>query len=280
MNGLRLARIGKPSDWLVASTPDPEIVTSTWGPEVIDIPMDEVVEAMGSVSNADASAIRTEVAGSARAVVEPSAGDLDAAARVAAALRQVVDRHRVDACTIRCFDLVVNQRTTGCLALSRLSDEGVTAGCEGDVPATLTMMWMRALTGAPAFVANPQDLDPATNTLWLAHCTVPRSLVSGYVLRSHFESALGVGIQGRFQPGPATVARIGGGDLRDVFVSDARIVESGDNPRRCRTQVEVRLQSDVRALLDSPVGNHHVLALGHLGETLREYHALFVAKAG
>ena len=52
------------------------------------------------------------------------------------------ERH-LDACVVRCFDLVTDLRTTGCLALSWLLDQGVVAGCEGDIPATLTMVWAR-----------------------------------------------------------------------------------------------------------------------------------------
>jgi L-fucose isomerase-like protein len=126
-------------------------------------------------------------------------------------------------------------------------------------------------------MANPQDVDPAAGTLWLAHCTIARRLVSRYSLRSHFESSLGVGIAGDVPPGPATVARVGGGDLRALFVSDAEIVGNADSPRRCRTQVQVRLAADVRELLTHPLGNHHVLAPGHWANDLREYHELFVA---
>lgn len=275
----RLGRIGRPSDWLVASTPDPALVASAWGPTVVDVPIDEVVAALEDTTTAEAAAVRAPLLAGAGAVVEPSTSDVDLASRVAVALGRVVERHRLDACAVRCFDLVLNQRTTGCVALSCLLDAGVTAGCEGDVPATLTMMWIRAMTGQPTFLANPQDLDPRTNTLWLAHCTVPRSLVSAYDLRSHFESSLGVAIQGRLAPGPATLARIGGADLRDLFVSDAAILGGGDNPMRCRTQVELRLDTDVTALLRRPVGNHHVLARGHMASRLREYYEFFIASS-
>ncbi len=277
LRSTRLGRIGAPSDWLVASTPDPAAVTSTWGPTVVDVPLEEVVGALRDGDPAEAAAIRDAFVSDARDVREPSPADLDAATAVAAALRRVARRHRLDACTVRCFDLVIDRRTTGCLGLSWLLDEGVVAGCEGDVPATLTMLWLQLVTGEPAFMANPQDLDPNRNTLDLAHCTIARRIVSSYTLRSHFESSLGVGIAGTIEPGPATLARIGGADLRDVFISDGEIVGGGESEARCRTQVTVRLQSPVGELLARPAANHHVLARGHWAAELREYHGLFVA---
>jgi L-fucose isomerase-like protein len=277
LQSVRLGRIGVPSDWLVASMPSAELVRTTWGPTVVDVPMDDVFAAMRNADAAETQRVRDHVTANAHTVREPSPLDLDAAARVAVALRAVIRAHRLDACTVRCFDLVSESSTTGCLALSWLLDEGVVAGCEGDVPATLTMLWMQLMTDRPGFMANPQDLDPAAGTLWLAHCTIARSLVSRYSLRSHFESSLGVGIEGDVPPGPATVARVGGADLRALFVADAEVLGNGTSLRRCRTQVLLRLAADLRELLERPLGNHHVLLPGHWAADLREYHKLFVA---
>lgn len=273
----RLGRIGAPSDWLVASTPASEVVTRAWGPAIVDVPMGEVVEAMRAVAPGEARAMARDVSAQAVAVVEPSSRDVETAAAVAIALRRVVARHRLDACTVRCFDLVVDHRTTGCLGLSWLSDAGIVAGCEGDVPATLTMMWAQAATGAPAFMANPQDLDVPARGVWLAHCTIARAMVTAYTLRSHFESSLGVGIQGTLEAGPVTVARIAGEDLRRVFAEDGQVVANESVEERCRTQVRVTIEAGVAGLLENPPGNHLVLMRGHHAARLREYRELFVA---
>ena len=106
------------------------------------------------------------------------------------------DDHNLDALTLRCFDLVLQDRATGCLALAQLNDDGVTAGCEGDIPSVLGLLWARLLTGRPGWMANPARVDAGRGRLVLAHCTVPISLVTGYTLRSHFESGLGAAVQG------------------------------------------------------------------------------------
>ncbi|HLO66416.1 MAG TPA: hypothetical protein VK188_05315 [Holophaga sp.] len=273
----RLGRIGAPSDWLVASMPDPALVKAAWGPEVVDVSLAEVRDALAAADPAQvADRVRDFRSGASR-VVEPSDRDLEMAARVTLALREVVARHRLDACSVRCFELVTDLGTTGCLGLSALLDDGIVAGCEGDIPAALTMLWMQALGTGPAFMANPQDLDAATGTLWLAHCTIARRLVKTYALRSHFESSLGVGLQGEVPPGPVTLARVGGADLRGLFVSDGELDENGDSELRCRTQVRVRLEEGLDSLLERPLGNHHVLVPGHWARAMREYHAFVVA---
>jgi L-fucose isomerase-like protein len=275
---MRLGRIGRPSDWLVGSTPDPGVVTSTWGPEVVDVPTDALIAAIDAASPDEVEAIRADFVQGAATVTEPDDDDLRAAARVAAGLQRLVRDERLDGCSVRCFDLVTGKRTTGCLALSWLLDQGIIAGCEGDVPATLTMAWLQAMTGQPSFMANPQDLDRQANTIDCAHCTIARSLVSRYTLRSHFESSLGIGIQGQLDAGDATLARIGGAGLRDLFVSDATVVAGRHSELRCRTQVRLRLVSDVGDLLVRPLGNHHVVARGHWTDALRDYHDLYIRR--
>jgi hypothetical protein len=111
-------------------------------------------------------------------------------------------------------------------------------------------------------MANPARVDVPTNTLTLAHCTVPCSIVDGFTLRSHFESGLGAAVQGNLTPGLVKLARIGGRGLDRVWVAEGVVTAVGGDERMCRTQADVMLVcgSDVADLLERPLGNHLVLA--------------------
>ncbi len=143
----------------------------------------------------------------------------------------------------------------------------------------------QTMAGEPLYlIANPAQLDPKSDTLWLAHCTVPRTLVESYRLRSHFESGLGVGIQGKLSEGPVTLLRIGGKGLDRVWLAEGEILQSGNAENLCRTQVEIRLThgGKVTDLLRAPLGNHLVLAPGHHIDRLErwlEYHPFFEGSA-
>ena len=269
----RIGVVGAPSDWLVASMPDAATVKRVWGPTLVPLELDELVEGRQAAPEADVEALAEDLAAGATEVREPTPADRRDVARVFLALERLVAEHRLDALTVRCFDLVLNQRTTGCFALAQLLDGGVVAGCEGDVVCTVGMLWARALLGATPWMANPADLDPERNTLWLAHCTVPRSLVDSYGLRSHFESGLGVGIQGVLPAGPATLLRIGGRSMDLVWLAEGEILRSGDAENLCRTQAEIRLTGGGRVtdLLRAPLGNHLVLVSGHHLERLKSW---------
>ncbi len=110
-------------------------------------------------------------------------------------LKALAESRRLDALTLRCFDLVTGLGATGCYALSRLADEGLDSGCEGDIPSIIGLCWLKALSGRPAWMANPSDVEMGEKCrILLAHCTVPRTMLDSYGVRSHFESGLGVAI--------------------------------------------------------------------------------------
>ncbi|MEN6431026.1 MAG: hypothetical protein ABFC80_09340, partial [Coriobacteriales bacterium] len=251
------------------SMPSPEVVRRTWGPEVVPVALGELMSRIDAVDPARIEPAVRSLADGATECVEPSEQDLAAVAAVHAAMRDLVADFELDAVTLRCFDLVLERSTSGCFALSALADEGVMAGCEGDLVSTVGMVWTHLLTGEMPWMANPAQLDEDENTLWLAHCTVPRSMVERYRLRSHFESGLGVGIQGVIPEGDVTLVRIGGAAMEALWVAEGVITRTGDAENLCRTQAHVRLtDGDVRDLLTAPLGNHIVLVRGHHADRL------------
>lgn len=263
LHGLRIGSIGGPSDWLVASSPSPDLVRSVWGPEVVTVPIGDLVQRHRPDRGAEA----------------PGPGrprrEVVAAAGVTAGLRALAAEHDVGALTVRCFDLIGSLGTTGCLALSALNDEGTVAGCEGDLVSAVGMLWVQAVTGSVPWMANPARV--RRGEVVLAHCTVPTEMVDEVRLDTHFESGVGVGIAGRFPPGPVTLLRIGGADLTSLWVAEGELIPAGRDPRLCRTQATVRVDDEeAAALLEEPLGNHLVMAAGHHGAALRRYHGWLI----
>jgi len=252
----------------VASSPSAKTVKKVWGPEVVSIPLDGLVQCCRELTGPDGPGFAADVArlrADAAGVVEPDEAALAGAVALERALRELADEHRLDALTVKCFDLLGPLGNTGCVALSRLNDEGLTAACEGDLTALLTMMVLQRLSGRACFMANPSDLDLERGQVTFAHCSVPLSLTASFRLRSHFESGIGTGIEGHFEPGVMTVARIGGADLTDITVFRGRLQEGGREPREdlCRTQMTLDVGPfESSRLLRNPTGNHHVIAPG------------------
>jgi L-fucose isomerase-like protein len=209
---------------------------------------------------------------------EANEEDLRKSSEILQALRNLARKQHLDALTLRCFDLVLGDKSTGCLALSVLSDEGIPAGCEGDIPSIITMRWLQLLTGATGWMANPSRIDIGGGqdaTMLIAHCTAPRSILAGYGLRSHFESGLGVAVAGVFDKGPVTLVRIGGALLDRLWYAEAQIMESPREEGLCRTQAVIRLPSEKAAeLLSAPLGNHLVMIRGHWSRRIAAFASL------
>lgn len=268
----RIGLVGEPSDWLVASSPDADIVREVWGPTVVRVPMEELEAAIDAVAEEDVTVRVASLSGEATGCAEPTERDLADVARITAAMQTIVDAHEFDAVSLRCFDLLASRETTGCFALSELTDAGIMAGCEGDLVSTVGMLWAYLMTGELPWMANPSELDETANTLKLAHCTIARGMLENYRLRSHFESGQGVGIQGDLPLGPVTLLRIGGAAMNALWLAEGEIVSRGDAENLCRTQVDIELTvGDVSELLHTPLGNHIVLIRGHHAERLSDW---------
>ena len=271
----KIGIIGTPSDWLVASMTEGKTITSTWGPSVIEIPFIELAEEIKSVSNDEAKKETSLFITSGIKVIEPDYDSIITAAKVYFAFKKISKKYNLNALTVRCFDLVKKMNTSGCYGMSKLTDEGIIGGCEGDLPSTLTMLWMYYLTGELPFMANPQEIDTDENLLWIAHCTVARKLLKNYIIRSHFESSSGVAIEGEMDKGDITLARIGGKDLKNIFISHGEIIDNEKSESRCRTQLKLRLDEKVDYFLKNPLGNHHVIVRGSWSNLMKEYEKFY-----
>ena len=261
LRGVRLGIIGQPSDWLISSQADYEQVKLRLGIELVDVPMQELLDtlsAMGvkATDLTDSTDYQQAVPG---------------AMQIYEALKTVVTRNDLQGFTLRCFDLLTAVRNTGCLALAKLNSEGYVAGCEGDVPAMLTMMIARSLFGISGFQANPSSINPETGEMVFAHCTIPLDMVERYELDTHFESGIGVGIRGYMKEGPVTIFKVSG-DLKRHFIAEGTLVSNQSKPDLCRTQQVIKLadKSLTNYFLTEPIGNHHIILPGHHRELLQQ----------
>lgn len=268
----RMGVIGKPSDWLIASGVNYEKVEGRWGLDLVDVDLGELYSQREKFHPPDVEDRAEVVIEGSSGSVENSREDTLEATRTYFALKSIIADYELTALTLRCFDLVTELDTTGCLALSLLNDEGVVSGCEGDVPAAFTMLAGYHLTGSVPFMANPVEVDEKEKRVVFAHCTVPTSMTDGYVLRSHFESGIGVGLQGMIPQGPVTLVKIGGKELDRYFVGEGELVENLSRSTACRTQVAVEFEPYVwDYLLHEPLANHHVLIPGRHGKAIEEF---------
>ena len=255
LQGARIGVIGEPSDWLISSHADPVALMDRIGVKLESIPMEELVQEIGR-SKADAAPSEVPMADNVRA-------SYPGATQIYHALEVLVKNHKLNALTLRCFDLLSSVGNTGCLALASFNADGFPASCEGDVPALLSMMISQALTGFTGFQANPSRIDVETGEILFAHCTVPFNMVRNWQYDTHFESGIGVGIHGEIPEGPVTVFKVSG-KLDRFFAAEGELLYNQYEDNLCRTQVVLKVKpEEARYFLTKPIGNHHIIVPGH-----------------
>ena len=235
---IRLGVIGAPSDWLIASAVDYKDVLSKMNAELIDVPIADVV----------------------------SLGEVDPGMKGAEAiyerLKEIIAKHKLDGITIRCFDLLKTVKNTGCIAVSKLNDEGIPAACESDIPTLLTMVACKRLTGEPGFMVNPARIQPDGQML-LAHCTIPLRMTDKHEYTTHFESGIGVAIHGELPAGDYTLVKLSP-DMKRLLAVNVTLTKCQYEKNLCRTQVWIQSTPIVsQYFLTSPIANHHILIHGH-----------------
>jgi L-fucose isomerase-like protein len=265
LRGARFGIVGKPSDWLIASDVDYEGLQDKAGIELVDITIKELKQEINNkhkYENKYVNDLKDK---------KFNEKEVEDALYIYGALKFLVDKYNLSGLTLRCFDLLGDDiHNTGCLALSILNGEGIPAGCEGDIPALISMAILHYLTDNPVFMANPSKINVEENKIVFAHCTLPINMPESYELDTHFESGIGVALRGKISLGDATVFKASG-DLESYFVSGCEIQKNLSQNNLCRSQIELLMNKDVNYFLRESIGNHHLIVNGNYTGLVDEF---------
>ena len=269
LRAARFLKIGETEPWVINSTREPARFAAALGCEVVPVPAEDLYAEFARITPDEARAGAEDWARRASLLDGPAGDDLNKAARVGVAMRNLLQRHQADALSMACFAMIGALDTTSCLALSSLNDSADAIGaCEGDLDAAVTLFLLKALGADFVWIANP--IIHAGGVVDLAHCTAPRCACGQalpYRLRRHHESGRGAAPEVDL-PGDRTVtlARIGAG-LSELAMHRGRTTRVAHQPT-CHTQVRVRISS-TEQFLATLNGTHVVMSYGDFLPELR-----------
>ena len=271
LGGCTIGLIGEASPWLIASGIDKEALSERCGVSFREISIGTLADKYlgyrelwkNHTLSAGARAELDEVLCRFSCSLEGdrTTEDLSDAAIMYLALASICKEEHLDAVTVKCFDLLSSCKTTACLALALLNDNGIIAGCEGDIPSICTMLAIYKALGRPSFMANPASIDSDNLSIDFAHCTIPTVMVESCTLPSHFESGIGIGINGEVPLGNYTLCKLSGKTLERSLICNGRLVKGEYLSNRCRTQVRFifETKAEFDAFCKARVGNHIIL---------------------
>jgi L-fucose isomerase-like protein len=271
LRGAKLGVIGEPSSWLIASHVDSQEVKKRWGLQIEEIAIDELTKKLPAEISKE---FQNNVgAFQSKASCQNAAdNEVKKAGIVAQRINEIVEREKLDAVTVQCFSLLQETDISGCYSLSYLNDkQDLVAGCEGDIPATFTMLLAKLLVGSPSFMANVASVNQELNTAVFAHCTISTSITDSYEITDHFETGKSVGIRGKLPLTEVTILKVFGEDLNEYWVSGGTIIDNLVNDKGCRTQIRVAIDEPVDYFLEKSLANHHIIILGDHVQEIEEF---------
>ena len=256
LSGIRLGVVGKPSNWLISSDLNYMDAKEKFGVELVDISTEEFLSQIKK-TNDKVDPI----------IFEPFLNEkvnsqtLDGALKIYCALRELIIKYNLSGLTVRCFDLLTSVHNTSCLALAMLNKDGYIATCEGDIPAMLSMAIVKKAFHQSSFQVNPSYLNLKERYGYFAHCTIPLDMCLSYQFDTHFESGIGLGINGRLNLGKVTIFKMNG-NLKDYEVFEGNINENLHRNNLCRTQIKVQFSENIDEMFTHPNGNHLIIFYG------------------
>ncbi len=218
----------------------------------------------------------------AKEIVEPTEQDIVQAARAYFALKQIVEQERADAIMMDCLPGLRKPRkhVPPCMGFMSLRDEGIPAGCQADLNATLTLMLVQYLFGRPGFQQNAA-MNTTENLFFGAHCTAPSKMLGPagpaepYILRTHCEAGWGCVPQVLFKPGQElTMALYLSGKEPRMLIYSGKVVRCYPKaPGGCRSNIEMTI-NEVDDVCDVK-GMHQAIFYGNYARQLRHFCQLY-----
>jgi hypothetical protein len=181
-------------------------------------------------------------------------------------LKDVMDEAQTDAITINsCMGTIMPMsKTTACLPLSMLNDEGYLAFCESDFVVIPSGILLHYISSKPVFLNDPTY--PHDGVVTLAHCTAPRRMDGNKAepakILTHFESDYGAAPKVEMKIGQICTNLVPDFACKKWVGFEGTIV---GNPFLdiCRSQIDMRINGDAMALLEQMKGFHWMMSYGN-----------------
>ena len=273
LRGAKVGVIGRRTEGMTPTAVDEVEIMRLFGVQLVHFGFDELLEMAAKVSDQDAQQVWQGI--SARAAqVSSKPSDGLASMKNYLAARKLVKERRFQALTIGSYPRC---QGTMCLPIALLNDEGIPAGCEGDINSTLSMLLMSYLSDAPIHFGEMLALDPADNTIVTSHCGAGAPSLAdsvGFTLCPVRLANDGVCIRYPARTGPVTYVNLVGrkGNYR-LCAFEGQAVTTGmvfeGNP--LKFQLKTPLSTIFQRTADHGFGHHWMTGYGHFNEILRAF---------
>jgi len=287
--GKRVVCLGGAGGWGKGGELAPFHARETWKFDLVDVSYEDLAQRIQSANN-DEKLVSKSRAEADRYMNGPGVSlETDAeAVRRAFLLNHVFEsllaEAETDTFTIQqCMSAIMPiSKTTACLPLSLLNDNGFLAFCESDFVVIPSGVLLHYISGKPVFLNDPTY--PHHGVVTLAHCTAPRRMdgLTDEPVRilTHFESDYGAAPKVEMKKGQTITGIVPNFGADRWLGFQGKILDSPFLPI-CRSQIDVEIEGDHDRLTREMQGFHWMVGYGsyrkELGYALKKRGVEWVA---
>jgi hypothetical protein len=268
--GERIIAVGGPGGWGLGASIAPYLARKKWSLDIVNYPYSELgkrIKKEKSNKNAmDKARTEAEKYLKQKGITLKTNKDFVVNAFVLYKIfKDLLNEYDSEAITINeCMGTIINlSKTTACLPLSLLNDEGYLAFCESDFVVIPSGILLHHISDRPVFLNDPTT--PHHGIVTLAHCTAPRKMngkdYEPTKIVTHMESDYGAAPKVEFKKGVQVTV------IDPDFSGEKWIGFKGkitDIPFLpiCRSQMDIEIEGDWQKLLREMRGFHWMLSYG------------------
>lgn len=232
-------------------------IQDNFGTKVVKLNSDEINRAYAKVDRDRALNTSRTWMSNARRIVEPSKEEIENAAVMYVAMRDLLAERKAQGITVDCLELVYggNLLVYPCLGFFQLNNDGLVGACEADLQSTITMLAMTYLVGRPGYISDPV-IDTSKNQIIYAHCVGtnkvygPDGPANPYDIRSHSEDRRGAAVRSLMPLGQAVSTLKFDPVKRQVIFHEAKTVANIEDERACRTKLAAEVKDPYKLLAE------------------------------
>jgi len=283
MRGLRRARfglVGYPCPGMIDAGCDEALMQKAVGATAIHLDLDALLKASSEASAHRASQLAKDLVSKTGGMEELGQEKVAEHYRLYLGMRALVEKNRLDAFCVRCWPELRDQyKTTICLTLSQMAEEGIPSVCEVDLAALITAYLLNRLAGTPAYCFDITAYLEEEGTLQFAHCgsaalSLARDPKKAF-LRGHMRTGAGAMLEFGFKEGTVTLAKL----LRPldgkvkIFAAKGKAIPTAEGVRGAVATVKVEPSpaAFIDRMLREGVEHHPVLVYGDCMEELAQF---------
>ncbi|MCC7175772.1 MAG: hypothetical protein IT159_11295 [Bryobacterales bacterium] len=280
---LRRARfgvVGYPCPGMMDVGIDEADLQKTLGVTTVHLDLDALLKGYQAAPSGQAAEAAARLVSGTGGIQDGSLNTLTDNLRLYVAMKELVERHKLDAYCVRCWPELRDQhKITICATHSLMAEEGVPNSCEVDLPALVTTWLLSQVAEAPAFNFDVTGYLEEHGAVQLGHCGAAAPSLAGdpkkVLIRVHMRTGTGATVEFPFREGPVTLAKL----LRPLdgrmklFVARGEVIPVSDGVRG--SVAAVVPEPSAAAFLDKmmrvPVEHHLALAYGDWRAPLAQF---------